>query len=160
MVNGYARMGVVRDFATVKDACPASFRPEYAYPAAAIPMLFLLFCLREIKLVGTCVDVQTVHGARSSGLSRCPFSGPGKESAGMQPTLLVTTGRRHNVDGHPSKAGQILYRSKFNAPYLASIVHRLHLGSFAGGWRSLPLPSRGKVVQTLHTECLSLRRAS
>jgi len=33
------------DFATVKDACPAGLRPEqeYAYPAAAIPMLFLLF---------------------------------------------------------------------------------------------------------------------
>jgi len=62
-----------------------------------------------------------------------PFSGPRKKSAGMQPSLLVTTGRRHNVDGHLDGAGQILYRSKFNVPYLASMAHRLHLGSFAGG---------------------------
>jgi len=62
-------MGAARDFATVKDACPAGLRPdkqEHAHPAAAIPVLFLLFWLREIKLVGTCANVQTMHGLRKA----------------------------------------------------------------------------------------------
>jgi hypothetical protein len=71
-----------------------------------------------------------------------PFSGPGKKSAGMQPTLLVTTGRRHNVDGHLGRAGQILYRSKFNRPPSSSWLLR--------GGLAIPLPSRGKVVRTPH----------
>lgn len=32
LVNGYARMGVVRDFATVKGACPAGLRPDENTP--------------------------------------------------------------------------------------------------------------------------------
>jgi hypothetical protein len=81
-----------------------------------------------------------------------PFSGPGKKSAGMQPTLLVTTGRRHNVDGHLGRAGQILYRSKFNAPYLTSIVHRLPSRGAGDptsiAWQSRPNSTPVPVVKT------------
>jgi len=131
LVNGYARMGAVRDFATVNSWSPPRRNTPIQRQRSRC---YFCFLPSGNKLVGTCADVQTVHGAKSSGFSRWfgPFSGPGKKSAGMQPSLLVTTGRRHNVDGHLDGAGQIVCRSKFNAPYLASIVHRLHLGSFAG----------------------------
>ena len=124
-----------RDFATVKDAVQLVSAPDEQ--AAAIPVLFLLFCLREIKLVSTCADVQTVHGCkklRPFGLG--PFFRAREEN--QRACSLPYSSQRPRSSGQ----GRSCIGPSVNAPYLASIVYRLHLGSFAGDWRSLPLPSR------------------
>ena len=84
-----------------------------------------------------------------------PFSGPGKKSAGMQPTLLVTTGGAITstvIWAEQGRAGQILYRSKFNAPYLTSIVHRLPSRGAGDptsiAWQSRPNSTTVPVVKT------------
>lgn len=133
---------------TVKGACLVVSAPTRLSSGSdpGVIFAFLLSGNKTHRYVCRCAD-----RAWCSGLSRWfgPFSGPGKKSAGMQPTLLVTTGRRHNVDGW-----QILYRSKFNAPYLASTSSWLLRGGLAIAptsiaWQSRPnTPHRVPVVKT------------
>ena len=90
--------GAVRDFATVKDACPAGLRRIRLSSDSDSDVIFTFSGIKTRR----CADVQTVHGCEKLRPSRwfVPFFRAGKKSAGMQPTLLVTTGQRHNVDGH------------------------------------------------------------
>ena len=91
--------GAVRDFATVKDALFSWSPKNTPIQRERSPMLFLLFGLREIKLVGTCAEVQTVRKAQAL------FQGRGRYQRACSPPYssqvadaITSTGHLGRVD--------------------------------------------------------------